>query len=505
MENWKMSYSPSSTGTAALAATGIEGLDQILGGGLIPNRLYLVEGNPGTGKTTLALQFLLEGVKQGERVLYITLSETAEELQAVAASHGWSLEGISLFELSNTEGTFDPEQEMTLFHPWEVELGETVKRIMTEVNNTSPARVAFDSLSELRLLAQDPLRYRRQILAFKQFFVGRNCTVLMLDDRTGNDGGMDLQLHSISHGVITLERETLEFGPARRRIEIQKLRGSNFKAGWQDFDIRYGGLMVFPRLIALDHLKPFVGEPISSGLAEMDALLHGGPLRGTSTLITGPPGSAKTTLAIQYAYAAAKRGENVAIYEFDERIGTLLARSAAIGIDIRPFVDQGLITLRQIDPAELSAGEFTHLVRHEVEKNNVKMFIIDSIAGYYTAMPQERQLLLQLHELLSYLNQRGVVTFMLNPMHGLIGTMQTDLNISYIADTVILLRYFEIYGSIRKAISIIKNRGGGHENTIREMEVSSAGLRIGEPLDKFHGVLTGTPKYMGEDKELFGA
>jgi len=497
----------SPTGSLAFAKpqqilTGISGLDDILKGGLVQNRLYLVEGDPGTGKTTLALQFLIEGMKQGEKVLYITLSETAEELRAVAASHGWALEGIELFELSNAEGVMDPSQEITLLHPWEVELGETIQSILAKVEQVGPSRVAFDSLSELRLLAQDPLRYRRQILALKQFFAGRNCTVLMLDDRTSNEGGSDQQLHSLSHGVISLQRFTLEFGATRRRLEILKLRGLDFRAGWHDCVIQKGGLVVFPRLVAAEHHQPFIGEPVASDNAELDFLLYGGPLRGTSTLLTGPAGAGKTTLALQYAFAAAKRGENIAIYEFDERLGTLLTRASKLGMDIKPWVDSGQIVIHQMDPGEISPGEFVYMIRHEVEQHNARMVIIDSFNGYITAMPEEKQLLLQVHELLSYLNQQGVVTFLINPQEGLIGNMHSNINISYIADTVLLFRFFEAQGHIRKALSVIKNRGGGHESTIRELLITENGLQVGTPLTNFRGILTGTPTYQGSQDAL---
>ena len=498
--------SPSSSFVVAepkRALTGISGLDDVLKGGLVQNRLYLVEGDPGTGKTTLALQFLMEGKKQGENVLYITLSETAEELKAVAASHGWSLEGIELFELSNAEGIMDPSQEITLLHPWEVELGETIQSILTKVEQVAPSRVAFDSLSELRLLAQDPLRYRRQILALKQFFAGRNCTILMLDDRTSNDGGSDQQLHSLAHGVISLQRVTLEFGAARRRLEVLKLRGLEFRAGWHDCIIRKGGLVIFPRLVAAEHHQPFIGEPVISDNEELDSLLHGGPLRGTSTLLTGPAGSGKTTLALQYAFSAAKRGENVAIYEFDERLGTLITRASKLGLDIKPFVDAGRIVIHQMDPGEISPGEFVYMIRNEVEQHKARMVIIDSFNGYITAMPEEKQLLLQVHELLSYLNQQGVITFLINPQEGLIGTMHSNINISYIADTVLLFRFFEAEGTIRKALSVIKNRGGGHESTIRELLITENGVQVGAPLTNFRGILTGTPTYQGSKDALF--
>jgi len=495
--------SPTNASPPALVDTGISGLDTILGGGLPANRLYLVEGAPGSGKTTLALQFLLTAAARGERTLYVTLSETTEELNAVAASHGWSLDGIDLFELATAEDVLGLGQEQSLLHPWEMELGETVKLITDEVERIRPARVVFDSLSEMRLLAQDPLRYRRQVLALKQFFAGRSATVLLVDDMTGNAGERDVHLHSLSHGVVTLERLTLDFGAARRRLQIQKLRGVDFRAGFHDIAIRRGGIVVFPRLIAADHHTPFVGDPIASGVAELDAMLYGGPLRGTSTLMTGPAGAGKTNLAMQYVAAACGRGERVVVYEFDERIGTLLVRCRAMGADLQPHIDAGLLHIRQIDPAELSPGEFTWMVSCEVRENDARLIVVDSLSGYMAAMPQESQLILQMHELLSFLNQQGVATLIVNPQQSLVGSMATaGLNVSYLADTILLLRFFEAEGRIRKALSVIKNRGGPHEDTIRELRIDSQGLRIGEVLTGFKGVLTGVPEYVGASAPL---
>jgi circadian clock protein KaiC len=482
---------------SAKISTGISGLDDILGGGLAPNRLYLIEGMPGSGKTTLALQFLSAGRSAGERCLYVTLSETKEELEAVVASHGLTLDGIDVFDLSAAEDVFGAGREMTLLHPWEVELDETVKLITDEVERINPSRVAFDSLSEMRLLAQDPLRYRRQILALKQFFAGRKATVLLLDDRTGIGGQQDLQLHSLSHGVITLERLTLDFGAARRRLQVQKMRGSDFRAGFHDLTIRRGGLEVFPRLVAAEHHRPFAGDPVPSGLPALDTLLNGGPLRGTCTLITGPAGTGKTTLALQYVAAACGRGERAAVYEFDERIGTLLSRAAKQSLGLQASIDDGKLLLQQIDPAEISPGEFAAMIRDQVERTNVRLVVIDSLNGYQAAMPQENQLVLQLHELLSYLNQQGVATLLLNVQQGVIGSEEANLAISYIADAVLLLRFFETAGRVRKAISVLKNRGGEHEDTIREFRIDHSGVRIGEPLTGFHGVLTGNPTYTG--------
>lgn len=478
-------------------SSGMAGLDAILRGGLPANRLYLVEGSPGSGKTTLALKFLLEGVKSGERCLYITLSETSEELRSVAASHGWSLDGVDMFELASAAEVLGQGREQSVLHSWELELGGTIRLIQEEVDRVKPVRVVFDSLSEMRLLAQDPLRYRRQVLALKQFFAPRKSTVLLVDDLTG--GGRDEHLHSLCHGVITLERLTMEFGGARRRLQVQKLRAVDFIAGYHDFRIIKGGLDVYPRLMAVGQHKSFSGEPVASGVPELDAMLGGGPLRGTSTLLTGPAGSGKTTIALQYVVAACKRGEPCTMFEFDERIGTMLVRAEAVGLDLKPHIESGLLSIRQIDPAEISPGEFAWRIRREVQKRECQLVVIDSLNGYLTAMQQEQQLLLQMHELLAYLSQQGVVTLLLNPQQGLIGSMATgSLNVSYIADAVVLLRFFEAEGRIRKAISVIKNRSGQHEDSIRELRVDSRGIRVGAPLTAFHGILTGTPQYLGE-------
>jgi len=483
-------------------ATGVPGLDDVLHGGLAPNRLYLVEGMPGSGKTTLALQFLAAGRAAGERCLYVTLSETEEELRAVVSSHGMSLEGIDVFELASAGTAFTADRDSTLLHPWEVELGETVKVITDEIERLDPHRVVFDSLSEMRLLAQDPLRYRRQILALKGFFAGRRTTVLLLDDMTAGAGKQDLQLHSICHGVITLERQTLEFGAARRHLQVQKMRGSQFRAGFHDLVIRPGGLDVFPRLVAAEHHAAFVGDPLPSGVAELDALLGGGPLRGTCTLVSGPAGAGKSTIVLQYIAAACARGERCALYVFDERVGTLLTRAARQGMDLRGCIDSGRLLLRQIDPAEISPGEFAAMVRHEVEVEGVRLVVIDSLNGYEAAMPQEKQLILRMHELLSYLNQQGVATLLVNAHQGLVGTMTSNLNVSYIADAVLLLRFFEAAGQVRKAVTALKNRSGEHESTIRELRIDEHGIRIGAPLTDFQGVLTGTPTYTGVEAPL---
>lgn len=488
--------------TRPVVSTGNAGFDVVLKGGLPSNRLYLLEGTPGAGKTTLGLQFLLEGVAAGEPVLYITLSETSEELDSVARSHGWTLEGIDLFEFSSTEEVLGEDYEQSILHPWEAELGGTIKLIQQRVEQLRPKRLVFDSLSEMRLLAQDPLRYRRQVLALKQFFAGRDITVLLVDDLTTISGERDNHLHSLCHGVVTLERLTLEFGAARRRLQVQKLRGVDFTAGFHDFTIRKGGLEVYPRLIAAKHNSEYANEPVKSGVRELDDLLVGGPIRGTSTLVTGPAGSGKTTLALVYLAAACARGEKCTIYEFDERIATLLSRADSMGLQLSHYVATGQLVIQQIDPAEISPGEFAWRVRNEVETRGSSLLVVDSLNGYMAAMPQEQQLILQMHELMSYLSQQGVVTFLINPQHGLMGSMSSNLNVSYVADSVILIRFFEAKGRLRKAISVMKHRGGAHEDTIRELRIDSQGVRVGEPLVDFRGVLTGTPEYYGAEQPL---
>jgi circadian clock protein KaiC len=481
--------------------TGNEGLDRVLEGGFPANRLYLIEGDPGTGKTTLALQFLLEGARRGEKVLYVTLSETKEELTSVAASHGWSLDGINLYELLPAEENLKAETQYTIFHPSEVELGDTTNAVVQEVERIQPTRVVFDSLSEMRLLARDPLRYRRQILSLKQFFAGRQCTVLLLDDRTSNQG--DLQVQSIAHGVVSLEHLAVEYGAERRRLRVVKIRGSRFRGGFHDFTIKTGGIEVYPRLVAVDHQQHFAPQAVTSDVPELDALFGGGLDSGTTTLIMGPAGCGKSSLASQFIAAAAKRGELCAAFIFDEGINTYLTRSAGMGRDLRPDVETGRIKLQQIDPADLAPGEFAHHVRLAVERDGARVVVIDSLNGYLQAMPDERFLTIQLHELLTYLNQQGVVTLLVAAQHGLLGAqMGATIDVSYLADSVVLLRYFEAMGSVRRAISIIKKRTGYHEDTIRELRLSSNGIQVGKPLTEFEGVLTGVPTYSGKDALL---
>jgi circadian clock protein KaiC len=479
---------------AGRISTGSQGFDDILGGGLDPNRMYLYEGRPGTGKTTIALQFLLEGVRQGEKVLYITLSETQQELQLVAQRHGWSLDGVDIFELVPPETTLDPERELTVLHPAEMELSETTKLVFERVDQINPTRVVLDSLSELRLLAQSPLRYRRQVLALKHYFARRQCTVILLDDLSSQQN--DLQLHSISHGVLLLEQTAIDYGAERRRLRVVKMRGIKFRGGYHDFTIEKGGLAIYPRLIASEHHKDFAGDFTPSGNAELDNLLGGGLERGTNALLIGSAGVGKSSLALTFAIAAAKRGEHAVFFAFDEGRGTVEARARALGLPLEPALESGLIRFQQIDPAELSPGEFAANVRRSVEVDGARVVVIDSLNGYLNAMPDERFLILQMHELLSYLAQQGVLTILVLAQHGLVGPMDTPLDISYLSDAVLLLRYFEVAGTVRRAISVVKKRSGSHEHTIREFRLGSQGVTVGPPLTNFSGIFSGTPVYI---------
>ncbi len=487
-----------------LVMTGVTGLDQILGGGLVAHRLYLIDGSPGAGKTTLALQFLMEGARLGESVLYITLSETAEELRANAASHGWAIENIPIFELLSGDGSMT-DTPSTIFHPSEIELGETIRAILAEVERIQPVRIVFDSLSELRLLAQNSLRYRRQIMILKQFFNARKCTVLLLDDRTTEIA--DLQLQSIANGVISLEQLAPEYGAERRRLKVLKLRGRQYRGGWHDFRIIPGGLSVFPRLVTAEDRVITNDGLLASGVKELDMLLGGGLEYGTSTVLIGPAGTGKSSLALLYAIAAAARGEHSALFVFDESITTLQVRAAGIGLNLSEPVNQGLIHIRQIDPAELSPGEFAHIVRETVEYDETRVVVIDSLTGYINAMPEERLLLVQMHELLTYLGQQGVVTLLIVAQQGFLVpySSTSSINISYLADTVVLTRYFEVFGQVNSAISVVKKRQGYHERTIRQLEISSSGISVSAPLRDFQGVLTGVPRYEGTIDSLLGS
>jgi circadian clock protein KaiC len=501
MSEKRLKNSQGGAPAAARMATGIEGLDNILEGGFPANRIYLVEGDPGTGKTTLALQFLREGVRLGEPGLYVTLSETKEELLAVADSHGWSLDGFSIYELIPSEDSLKPESQYTIFHPSEIELNETTSAVLEEVGRIKPRRIVFDSLSEMRLLAREPLRFRRQILALKQFFAGQQSTVLLLDDKVMD--GQELQVQSIAHGVLSLEHLAVEYGGERRRLRVIKLRGARYRGGYHDFNIETGGVRVFPRLVAAEHRRENLKESVSSDVPALDSLLGGGLSRGSSTLMLGPAGSGKSSLGAQFAAAAAKRGEPVAAFIFDEIIETYIARSAGMGTELQPHIESGLLRLQQIDPAELTPGEFAHAVIRAVDHDGVRVIIIDSLNGYLNAMPEERFLTIQMHELLTYLNQKGVVTILVMAQHGFLGsTMATPVDVSYLADTVLMLRYFESKGAVHRALSVVKKRTGPHENTIRELEITSKGIRVGQPLTQFQGILTGVPAYDGAQGTL---
>jgi circadian clock protein KaiC len=477
--------------------TGIEGLDDILCGGLPKDRLFLLTGEPGTGKTTLAMQFLIEGVRNGERSLYVTLSETAEELRAAATSHEWNLGDVQIVELMPPAETLGPEDQYTIFHPSDIELGQTTRRVFDEVEQRRPARLVLDSLAELRLLAHDPLRYRRQILALKQFFVGRSCTVVLLDDRSGSS--TDGHLESISHGVILLERRVVHYGGARRRLQVVKMRGVPLREGYHDFVIETGGLRVYPRLVAAEHRESRRSTTVASGVAALDQLLGGGLDSGTSTLILGPAGCGKSTLAQQYAAAAAARGDRAAFFLFEESPEIALRRADGLGLPTRASVDAGRILMQQVDPVQLSPGEFVCRVRRTVDERDARVVVIDSLNGYLNAMPEERLLVVQMHELLSFLNQRGVLTLLVVSQLGMLGPMQSPVDVTYLADAVVLLRFYESCGALHQAISVLKKRTGRHERTIRELTLGP-GVNVGEPLTGFQGVLTGVPILLAQNQ-----
>jgi circadian clock protein KaiC len=483
------------------AKTGVWGLDNILSGGFSRGHLFLVEGAPGTGKTTVALQFLLEGMRAGEKCLYITLSETERELRDGAASHGWTLgDGIEVFELLPPESLLDSEQQQSLLYSSDLELGETTKQIFEAVERCRPNRVVLDSLSEIRLLAQSSLRYRRQILAIKHYFAKFNATVMLLDDLTAEVA--DKTVHSVAHGVLSLEELAPTYGAERRRTRVVKFRGVKFRGGYHDVTITTGGLNVFPRLVASEHRSNFRRCRMSSGIAELDHLLDGGVEAGSSTLVLGPAGTGKSLTAIVFIVSAIARGEQAALFVFDEELGLLFERMKGLGIDLDAMQRSGSLYVEQVDAAELSPGEFAHRVRKRVDEDQIKMVVIDSLNGYQAAMPEENALILHMHELLQYLNRQGTATFMTVAQHGLVGDMKAPVDVTYLADTVVLLRYFEALGSVRRAISVIKKRTGAHESTIREYRIDGRGLTIGNPLDAFQGILRGVPVYVGEAMPL---
>lgn len=492
-----MQTGKANTGGAAAdqALTGIDGLDDILGGGLARQRIYLVEGSPGTGKTTAAISFLRSGAAAGEPCLYITLSETEEELRESARSHGWDLDGIEVFELVPPESLLDERQQQSLLYSSDLELGETTRMILEAVQKVEPSRVVIDSLSEIRLLAQSSLRYRRQVLALKHYFARRKVTVLLLDDLTTDTH--DKTVHSVAHGVVRMEELAPEYGSERRRVRVVKYRGRRFRGGFHDFTIKTGGLEVYPRLVSSEHRTRFDRTALASGIPALDDLLGGGIDRGSSCLILGPAGTGKSLLAIQFAVAAVARGEKAALFIFDEEEGLLFDRTRAMGIDLEALRDTGDLTIQQVDAAELSPGEFTARVRECVTDMDIRTVVIDSLNGYQAAMPQEHFLLLHIHELLQFLNRRGATTFLTVAQHGLIGEMKAPVDVTYLADTVLLLRYFEAVGEVRRAVSVIKKRSGRHEKTIREYEIGDNGISVGTPLADFHGVLRGVPTFSG--------
>lgn len=484
-----------------LALTGVAGLDDILRGGLTRNRIYLLEGTPGTGKTTAALQFLMAGAEAGETGLYISLSESAEELHATATSHGWVLPDLlKVFELIPPEDLLDEQQQQSLLYSSDLELGETTRMIFRAMEETNPSRVVIDSLSEIRLLAGGSLRYRRQILALKHYFSRSGATVLMLDDMTTDID--DKTVHSVAHAVIRLEELAPVYGAERRRLRVVKYRGQAFRGGFHDYTIRKGGLVVFPRLVASEHRVAFRREALASGVEQLDALLGGGVARGSSTLVLGPAGTGKSLLAMEFVVAAIKRGEKAAMFIFDEELGLLFDRAKGLGIDLQAMRDSGSLLIEQVDAAELAPGEFTHKVRTCVEAQGLQTIVIDSLNGYQAAMPEEQYLVLHMHELLTFLNRRGASTFLTVAQHGLVGDMKAPVDVTYLADTVILLRYFEANGRVRRAISVIKKRTGPHEDTIREYQIDDRGLTVGASLDGFHGVLRGVPIYTGQAESL---
>jgi len=482
------------------ANLGVEGLDDITVGGLARGRLFLIEGSPGTGKTTIATQFLNAGAAAGERTLYITLSETEDELRAGAASHGWSLQGVDIFELVPPESLLDEDQQQSLLYSSDLELGETTRRIFQAFEKVKPARVVLDSLSEIRLLAQSSLRYRRQILALKHYFARSGATVVMLDDLSSEAN--DRTMHSVAHGVIRLEELSPEYGAERRRLRVLKYRGQRYRGGFHDFIIDTGGVRVFPRLVSAEHRKPFKREVLATETPELNALLGGGIERGSSVLILGPAGTGKSLLALTFVAGAAMRGERSAMFVFDEELGLLFERAKGLGINLQEMVDSEKLVIEQIDAAELTPGELSERVRHCVEENHARTVVIDSLNGYQAAMPEEQALILHMHELLQYLNRQGASTFLTVAQHGLVGDMKAPVDVTYLADTVLLLRYFEAFGRVRRAISVIKKRTGAHEDTIREYRIGKNGITLGEPLMGFQGVLRGVPELVENKASL---
>ena len=484
--------------------TGVPGLDEILNGGFPKGHLYLVQGESGAGKTTLGLQFLAAGCAANEPTLWISLSETQDELRQIAESHGLSLDGVELCNPMGVPRAQDPDEQYSFFSPADVELEEIRAAIVKAVDRVRPTRVVFDPFSDIRHLARDVLRYRRYVLALRQFFSDRQCTVLLMHEVTRGAPG-DLQVEALVHGYITMHQDSPEFGGQRRRLRVHKMRGMSFRDGYHDFAITTGGIEVYPRLIALDYTTDPVEEVVSSGLPALDALLGGGIDRGSSLLIVGAAGVGKSTMASQYASAAAERGEKAAIFIFDETSRTFRARTERLGLPFDRHVEAGTISLRHLDAAEVSPGQFAHLVMREVSESGATIVVIDSLSGYLHAMPEERFLSTHLHELLTGLSHQNVATIVTLAQHGLVGErIESPADVSYLADNVMLLRYFEAFGAVRRAISVVKKRSGAHETLVREMRIARGGIVVGEPLTDFNGVLTGRPEYVGRRDQLTG-
>lgn len=489
--------------TSGRVTTGIRGLDEVLGGGLPGGHIYLIEGESGAGKSTIGLQFLLEGRQRGEKCLWITMAETERELLEAAESHGWSLDGIDILNLLLPQAALKAEERYTFFSPADVELNDTTRLILDTVERVQPQRVVFDPFSDIRHLARETLGYRRQILALRDFFAEKGCTVLLMQEMTRGSAG-DIQAEALTHGYLTLHQDSPEYGGQRRRLRVHKMRAIAFRDGYHDFAIRRGGIRVYPRLVAGEHCGELPAETASCGLPELDALLGGGVERGSSVLIMGAAGVGKSTLAAQIARAATDRAEKVLFFMFDETARAFRSRNRTLGIPIEGAMERRLLNLRQVDTAEFSPGEFAHLVMNAVDTEGVRVVAIDSLSGYLSAMPEERFLSTHVHELLSFLSYRNVVTILTLAQHGLVGEfVQSPVDISYLADTVLLLRYFEAFGAVRRALSVVKKRSGPHEVLVREMSVGPPkGIAIGDPLRQFSGVLTGRPTYTGEEPKL---